>query len=329
MFYKEEMKGDYKLDKNRKFKLVILSRSFAKSSDEPLKYLQENNIDYELKRNNEPENEEKIANSIGDADAVIVGSEIIGQKVFDRCKNLKIISKHGVGLDSIDLVGAEERNIVVTNTVNANNESVADLTWLLILATSRNIMKKTLSKENFHWESGDLGNEVYRKTIGIIGYGNIGRSVARRGVGFDAKILVCDPMIKEIKSENGMNIRKVELDELFSQSDIISLHLPLNDATKHIINKKSISLMKDGVIIINTSRGDLIDENALSESLKAKKVKMAGLDVFSNEPPIGSPLFEADNLIATPHIATHSEEANYRMGMMAVKNVVDELKKFD
>ncbi len=311
----------------KRFKLVILSRSFAKSTDKPLILLKDSGIDYALKRNNEPENEEKIAEMIGDADAVIIGSERIGEVVFSRCKNLKVISKHGVGLDSVDLCGAKERNIIVTNTPDANHQSVADLTWLLILAASRNLLKNIVSPKTFDWKVSPLTNEVYKKTIGIIGYGKIGAAVARRGMGFDNRVLVFDPMVSTSLKVNGLDIKKVELNELLSQSDIITLHAPLNPQSKHMINGKAFGKMKDGVIIINTSRGGLIDESALNEALIAGKVKFAGVDVFSTEPPVGNPLLELDNVIATPHIGTHTMEANYRMGMAAVHNVVTELRK--
>jgi D-3-phosphoglycerate dehydrogenase len=305
------------------FKLVILSRSFAKASDEPLKYLKDAGIMYELKRNSEAEDEEKIASLIGDADAVIVGSDRIRQLVFERCKNLKVISKHGVGLDGIDLEEAAKRNIMVTTTHTANTESVADHTWLLILAASRDLGYKMLHFDTVEtqWNNSKLGMDVCDKTIGLYGYGKIGRAVALRARGFRNKILVYDPNIGEVK-EDGLEIVKVDFTELMSESDIISLHAPLTDETKYVINRETIQMMKDGVIIINTSRGGLIDEKALLEALRGGKVKAAGLDVFLREPPIGNDLLKHKNVIATPHISAHSFEANFRMGMAAAENVV-------
>jgi D-3-phosphoglycerate dehydrogenase len=311
-----------------KYKLVILSRTFAKSTKEPLVFLESAGVDYELKRNNDPENEERNASLIGDADAIIVGSDKIGEIVFERCKNLKVISKHGVGLDAIDIKKAAEKNIEVTITDFANNESVADLTWLLMLAASRNFINKVMKPENVmqRWNSTQLGNETCDKIIGLVGYGKIGRAVALRARGFRNKLLVFDPFVKNI-TEEGLDIVKAEFSELVARSDIISLHAPLNDGTKNIINREVIGNMKDGVIIINTSRAGLIDENALLEALKSGKVKSAGIDVFSEEPPTGNALLALDNVIATPHIGAHSLEANYRMGMMAAENVAKALNK--
>lgn len=311
-------------------KLVILSRTFAKSTDEPLTMLKAHHIECELQRNNMPEDEERIALMIGDADAVIVGSDRIGKTVMDRCPNLKIISKHGVGLDAIDVEEAHRRGIVVTLTEFANYESVADLTWLLMLAASRNLMGRAMNLGNAlaRWNDTALANETCEKTIGLIGYGKIGRAVAQRAVGFRNKVLVFDPLVEDVAIP-GLDIVKVDLKELAAKSDIISLHAPLNDQTRGMVDEALIQRMKPGVILINTSRADLIDEAALYRALKSGKVKAAGLDVFSEEPPLKNPLLALKNVIATPHIGAHSQEANYRMGMMAAKNVIRVLLKED
>ena len=313
---------------DEKRKVVILSRTFGKATDEPLKYLEQNGFIVNLIRNNEPENVELIAEKIGDADAVITGSDVINQYVMDRCPNLKIVSKHGVGLDSIDLDLAKQRGIAVTKTPDANNESVADLTILLLLAILRRFRENIITTSTPDWKAKTLSNDLYQKTVGLIGYGKIGLAVARRLEGFDCRILVFDPAINESKIQT-RNTTIVSMEELLKNSDIVSLHIPLNDDTHHMISHRQISVMKDGAILINTSRGALVDEKALYDALTSGKLKGAGLDVFSVEPPVEEPLLTLANVVATPHIAPHTVESNYRMGMAAARNIVEYFKKLD
>jgi phosphoglycerate dehydrogenase-like enzyme len=309
-------------------KLVILSRSFAKACDDPLRYLDENEIDYELVRNDEPENTEFIAQKIGDAQAVITGSDIIDRYVMDHCPNLKLVSKHGVGLDSIDLKLAAERGITVTKTPDANNESVADLTVMLMLSVLRNFVDNLIKCPTPDWHSKGLSNDLYGKTVGLVGYGKIGKAVAKRLVGFNAEILVSDPFVKESDFVTE-NTRLVRLENLLRYSDIVSLHVPLTEATFHMIDKEALDMMRDGAILINTSRGALVDDHALYQALIAGRLKGVGLDVFSVEPPVDEPLLTLHNVVATPHIAPHTMEANYRMGMAAARNVVEFFRKED
>lgn len=303
-----------------KYKVVILSRSFAKSCEDPLLYLENNCLDYKLVRNNDPENVEWIAEQIGDADAVIIGSDVINHYVMDSCPNLKVISKHGVGLDNVDLDLAKERGIAVVNTPDTNNESVADLTILLILSVMRKFKENIIKENSPDWKAKPLTNDLFGKTVGLIGYGKIGAAVARRLVGFSTEILVYDPYINQVDI-NTENTTLCSFDELLAKSDIVSLHLPLTESTNGMINSDAIAKMKDGAIVINTSRGALIQDGVLYEALKSGKLKGAGLDVFSVEPPIDELLLTLSNVVATPHIAPHTVEANYRMGMAASRNV--------
>ena len=309
---------------NKKCKLVVLSRSFAKASDKPLEYLRKYpELEYKILRNNSPEDRDYVAAQIGDADSVIVGSDVIDRYVLDKCPNLKVISKHGVGLDNIDLKLAQERGIVVTKTTLANNEAVADLTLLMMLAVLRKLPERAINSDTPDWSPKPLTHDLYQKTVGIIGYGEIGRSVARRLAGFSCEILAYDPCFPEDGFEKF--VREAELEEIYSASDVITLHAPLNENTRQLINGETLGKMKEGVVIVNTSRGDLIDEKALYQALVDGKVQGAGLDVFSKEPPVGEPLLTLPNVVATPHIATHTVESNYRMGIRAVENVIQVL----
>jgi D-3-phosphoglycerate dehydrogenase len=303
-----------------KKKIAILSRSFATGSRRPLEFLDEHGYEYHIARNGSPQDKERIAKTIGDADGVIVGSDVIDSFVLDRCKNLKVISKHGVGLDSIDTEAAKKRGIMITTTGDANTESVADFTIMLMLAVIRNLKVNILNDPSPLWEVKGLSSDLYGKTVGLLGYGKIGRSVAQRLSGFCVRILVYDPyIVKNVIVTD--NTRLCGLDSLLEESDVVSLHLPLTEQTRHLFNRHTFSKMKDHAVLINTARGGLVDLQDLGEALKTGGLLGAGLDVFPNEPPTNEPALCLPNVIATPHIATHTKEANCRMGMAAVKNI--------
>lgn len=312
---------------NNKYKLVILSRSFAMASEKPLQYLNDHKeIGYRLVRNTDPANTAYIAEEIGDADAVIVGSDVIDRYVLDRCPNLKVISKHGVGLDNIDLERAKQKGIKVTIAANANNESVADLALMFMLNIMRDFEAHLIRGSSPDWKAKQLTNDLFEKTVGIIGFGQIGMSVAKRLKGFSCRLLICDPMISQNDVPEDIGGTVVPLERLLRESDIVTLHAPLTKDTYHLIDDAAISRMKDLAVIINTSRGDLVDEKALYDALRSGKLKGAGLDVFSREPPVDEPLLTLKNVVATPHVASHTVEANCRLGIRAAENVIENLK---
>ncbi|MFT4143644.1 MAG: phosphoglycerate dehydrogenase [Mobilitalea sp.] len=300
--------------------LVILSRSFAKASDLPLNYLKEHGVDYRLVRNNAPEDIEYIIEQIGSARAIIVGSDIINRQVMDACPNLEIISKHGVGLDSIDLDYAKSKGITVTKTPDANNESVADLTLLFMLYLLRNLSNTILKESSPDWKAPKLSHDLFQNTVGLIGLGKIGMAVAKRLSGFRCRILAYDPYLKEVPDVE--NCFMVDMDTLLKESNIVSLHMPLTNGTREFMNREKIDKLKKGAFLINTSRGALVDEAALYQALITNHLGGVGLDVFTVEPPVNNPLIGLDNVVCTPHIAPHTEEANMRMGMAASENVV-------
>ena len=307
---------------NRKPRVAILSRSFGTASHAPFKVLESAGIPYTIVHNQEPQNTEHIAEIVGDADAVICGSDVMDRYVFDRCPNLKIISKHGVGLDSIDQKLAEERGIFVCCTPSANFETVADFAMTLILALQRDLRSNIIMTKTPSWNKPALTHDLFRATVGIMGYGRIGRAVAERLCGFQARILVYDPYLDASKISTP-NTKLVSMDEVLSQSDIISLHLPLTDSTKNIMNRDAFAKMKQGASIVNTSRGAIMDYRALYDALRSGKLRSAAVDVYPQEPPVNEPLLELPNVIATPHIATYTVESNDRMGIAAAKNIVD------
>lgn len=302
-------------------RVVVLARSFARASREPWEILERAGLIVEKKHNPEPENEEVVANLIGDASAVLVGVDKVGETVFSRCPNLKVVSKHGVGVDNIDLEAARRHGVIVTNAPGANSESVADMTFALILAFFRHLPLLIERVKNKEWGSPVLGEELSEKIIGIVGMGRIGKGVAKRALGFGMKVIFYDPLVED----GGEGCCKVSLEELFARADIVSLHAPLTAETRGMINSSLLSRMKESAVFVNTARGELVDEEALYSLLKEGKIRGAALDVLSTEPPFASPLFGLPNVIVTPHVAAHTKEANIKMGRIAALNIVKAL----
>jgi D-3-phosphoglycerate dehydrogenase len=256
------------------------------------------------------------------ADIVLVRSATKATKEYiDQAPNLKLIIRGGVGIDNIDVEYAKSKNIIVRNTPEASSVAVAELVFALMLAIQRNIVKAHNTTKNKEWIKKQLkGSELYHKTLGLLGIGRIARAVFTRAKAFDMNIIACDPYACYDECT------QVEKGDLFRDSDIISLHVPITDETKGMINKETISMMKDGVIIINTARGKLINEADLAEAIKSGKVKYAGIDVFENEPPEGSPLLEADNILLTPHLGANTFENMDRIGEIVVDIISDFVK---
>lgn len=260
-------------------------------------------------------------------DALIVRSATkVTKEIIENGEKLKVIGRAGIGLDNIDVATAKERGIKVLNTPGASAISVAELTIGLMLAASRHIARGTYGLKRGKWEKKALeGRELYGKTLGIIGFGNIGKEVAKRALSFEMKILAYDV----VKDEKGLPVNFVEFDELLRESDYITLHVPLIDATRHLINAEAFSKMKDGVIIINAARGGVVDEAALYDALISGKVYAAALDVFEVEPPtdeLRQKLLALDNVVATPHIGASTAEGQLRVGMEIVKKVIEVLE---
>lgn len=261
-------------------------------------------------------NEQELIETIPDFQiAVVRGATKLTRNVIQAASSLELIIRAGIGLDNIDRAAAEEKGIRVNNTPAATTTSVAEHTLGLMLAAVRNHGKANLSMKAHQWEKKALsGTELFQKTLGIIGSGRIGLEVARLSLAFGMRVLVYD--IIEVRTD--LDVEQVGFDELLAQADIISLHLPLNDKTKHIISASEFAKMKDGVILVNASRGGTVDENALLEALESGKVKAAGIDVFEKEPPTEFALVDHPNVIATPHIGAAAKEGQQRAGLEVV-----------
>jgi D-3-phosphoglycerate dehydrogenase len=301
-------------------KILITARSFLKSTNAQNLLKNER---YELVFNpyDRPLKEDEILNYINGVDAIIAGVDEITEKVIaNAMPTLKIIARHGVGYDNIDLNAAKKFGVFVTITPKANSVAVAELAIGLMIALARkiNVIDEKIRKES--WQR-IMGTELNNKTLGIVGLGNIGSEVVKRLYYFNMKILAYDKY-KLSEMIEKYNISYVSLDELLTQSDFITLHLNVTDETKGLINKNNIEKMKKNAILINTARGELIVEEDLYDALKNKKIAGAGLDVFENEPLKESPFFELENVILTSHIGAYTFESVDKMATMAAQEVI-------
>jgi D-3-phosphoglycerate dehydrogenase len=252
----------------------------------------------------------KVANEY---DAIIVrGRTKVIPAVFDAAPNLKVVGRAGVGVDNIDLPAAKSHNVTVVNSPIATTLAVAELAIGLMFAVSREIPRADAGMKNTKWLKKELeGIELNGKTLGVIGFGRIGAATAQRAAAMGMKIIAYDPQLKpdEIKARGG---DPVTLDELFAKSDFITLHTPLTNDTRGIINAAAFAKMKDGVRLICAARGGVVDETALLDALNSGKVAAAGLDVFATEPPGESALASHPRVVATPHIGAQTVEAQIR-----------------
>jgi len=258
-------------------------------------------------------------------DGIIAGLDRIDDAVIAAADRLKVISRYGVGVDTIDLDAARQRGIVVTHTPGANSTSVAELTIALILSLARNIPQAVFETKSGRWPRLS-GLSLEGKTVGLIGLGAIGRQVARRLGGFDCRIIAFDPCVDE-KTGGEFGVQMVALDDLISQSDFISLQCPLNQDTRGMVNSAFLNKVKPGTYLINTARGELVDEIALCEAVKNGRVRGAALDVLAEQPPRpDNPLLALPQILVTPHMGSHTDSAMNAMGWQALENCLAVLR---
>jgi glyoxylate reductase len=274
---------------------------------------------------------EDIINGVKNKDALLcLLTDTIDKDIIDAGNNLRIISNYAVGYNNIDVEYATKRNILVTNTPGVLSETTADLAFALLMATARRIPEgdKFMRANKFRGWAPELmlGTDIYGKTLGIIGLGRIGMLVAKRAKGFGMDILYYNTT-KKPEAEQELGIKYTKMDDLLRDSDFVTLHLPLTKSTKGLIGKKELALMKSTAYLINTARGEIIDEPALIKALKEKSVRGAGLDVFWGEPTdINPELYKLDNIVLAPHIGSASFETRSKMAEMAAQAVIDALE---
>ena len=265
---------------------------------------------------------EELISLIGDYEALVVRSQTkVTTEVIAAGKKLQVIGRAGVGVDNVDVEEATRRGIVVVNAPTGNTISAAEHTIALILALARHIPQANAVLKSGVWRRADfMGTEVRSKTLGIIGLGNVGSEVAKRARGLEMKLIANDPFISADHARN-LQVELVPLKQLLKEADFITLHTPLTSRTKRLIGDKELALVKPTVRIINTARGELIDEEALTKAVKEGRVAGAAIDVFSTEPATESILFDSDNIIVTPHLGASTAEAQ----VMAARDVAEQI----
>ena len=273
----------------------------------------------------------ELFDAIGDKDGLLcLLSDTIDSALLEAAPRLRAISNLAVGYNNIDIAAATLRGIPVTNTPGVLTQTTADLTWALLMAAARRVAEGdrfTRAGRFGGWSPTLLlGTDVYGKTLGIVGMGRIGQAVAKRAAGFDMRILYADPQPLEPDTERALHATRVELDTLLRESDFVTLHVPLTDATHHLIGSEQLRLMKPTAYLFNTARGSVVDEKALVAALQKKQIAGAGLDVFENEPHIAPELLNLENVVLLPHIGSASVETRTRMAVMAAENLVAALR---
>lgn len=270
-----------------------------------------------------PLTEDELIPLLQDCDGIVAGLDSITEKVLKSCPNLKVVSRYGAGYDRVDIQAAKECGIKVTNTPGVNAQAVGELAFGLILSAARKLPYLNTRTQEGEWVRS-TGMELKGKTIGILGLGAIGKVVGKCAQGFGMDVIAYDPFINEAYCKEN-NIESVSFDELMSRANVVSLHLPLLDSTRHMINAEAISKLPDGAIIVNASRGGIVDEDAAYDALVSGKLLGLGLDAFEVEPPVNNRLLTLDNVIATPHTGAHTKEATENMANASVKNIIDVL----
>jgi D-3-phosphoglycerate dehydrogenase len=262
----------------------------------------------------------ELSNIIGDYDALIVRSATkVTADLIAQGKKLRVIGRAGEGLDNIDLKKAYEMKIEVVNTPHVSAVSVAELTIGHLLALARQIVEGTVSLREGRWAKEELmGMEVNGKTLGIVGCGAIGKTVERLAIALGMKVVAVDMCVYG---------RFVTLEEMLPEADFVTIHVPLTPHTRHIISTKEFDMMKNGVMLIDCSRGGVVDQEALYNALLSGKVKAAALDVFEEEPPKNNKLLKLKNVYATPHVGAQTQEAQLRAGILIAKRVTEALEK--
>lgn len=304
-------------------KVLVTNVSFAKYSERAVKILEDYGLG--IVRPKQPViSEDDLLGYLDDVVAIITGLEPVTAKVINSAPRLRIIAKHGIGVDNIDLDAAKAKGVVVVNSPGTNREAVADLVFGLMLSLARRIPQSDSLVRAGEWPKV-FGQSVWGKTLGIIGMGVIGKSAVQRAKGFNMKVMAYDKFWNaEYAAANG--IAYAEIDEILKEADFVSLHVPLTPETKNLIGAEQLSMMKPTAYLINAARGGVVDEDALYKALKEGKIAGAGIDVFSSEPPTKSPLLDLKNVILTPHMGGFTDGALGLTSEFVAQAVVDGLE---
>lgn len=302
-------------------KILISTSTFAEFDHRPLELLKKNGFSYTLNPYKKKLSKEQALELYKDSDGVVAGTESIDKELLDAANKLKVISRCGAAMDGLDLEYAKIKGIKVFNTADAPCDAVAELALGLILALLRQIPLSDRQIRQGKWVK-DMGTLLNEKIVGIVGFGRIGKRLAYLLNGLGTKVTYYDPLVKDSGSASYSFLL---FHELLRESDIVSLHIPYSKENKYLIGGKELSLMKNTAFLINTSRGGMVDEEALYQALKNNKIAGAALDVFEEEPYNGK-LKELDNVILTAHIGSYAKEARIKMEIESVENLLAGLK---
>ncbi len=270
------------------------------------------------------ERSELVARLRGRQGLVCLITDTIDVPLLDACPGLKVVSNVAVGFNNIDVAAATQRGVVVTNTPDVLTETTADFAWTLLMATARRVVEadRYVREGKFtQWEFMLLlGGDIHSKTLGIVGFGRIGRAMARRALGFNMRVLYQDAVAADAATEKELRATRVDTATLLRESDFVTLHTPLLPETQHLINAQSLRTMKKTAYLVNASRGPVVDEAALAQALKEGRIAGAGIDVFEREPEVHPALIGLPNVVLSPHIASASSDTRVKMARLAVDN---------
>lgn len=307
-------------------KIVITPRGFHKCGLDNVKVIEDAGFTLEYNATGNAYTKEEFYEKTKDADGVIVGVEIVDREYIDSHKNLKAVVKFGVGTDNIDVEYCKQKGIFVGRTVGSNSRSVAETAISFILADSKNLFESIRTTRSEGW-SKLTGYEIEDKVVGIVGFGAIGKKVAEMAYGLGMKVLAYDPYTTDEEYTHKFGVKFTTIDEIISQSDFLSLHLPLTKDTKDLITLNELKKMKKSALLINTARGGIVNEKDLYIALSENIIRGAYFDVMTDEPPKkDEPLLSLPNFYLTPHIASRSKEAEKKTADMATRIIIDALK---
>jgi gluconate 2-dehydrogenase len=294
--------------------------------DDVLDYLK---LHFEVTSNqaDTPMDGDMLAKNLADKDgAMTTLVDRVDAQLLSRCPQLKAVCNIAVGFNNIDLAACSKAGVMATNTPGVLDDSTADFTWALILSTARRVVESDAHVRAGQWKGWYLkqflGKDVHHATLGILGFGRIGKRVARRALGFDMTVIYHDAQKADAETERYCNAALVSMDELLSRSDILTIHVPYAPSTHHLISSRELGKMKPRAVLIHAARGGVVDDAALVEALKSGQLAGAGLDVYENEPALNPAFLTMQNVVLTPHIASSSETTRHAMAMLAAQNLV-------
>jgi D-3-phosphoglycerate dehydrogenase / 2-oxoglutarate reductase len=307
-----------------KYKILVTPPNYSRLCPFAKKRLEDNGCEVVENTFGRPITTAELKERVGDIDGAIIGVDVWNEEIFSLAPKLKVMSRFGVGVDNFDIPAAHKRGIVATNAPGCNSNAVAEQTIGLIIAAMRAIPQLQVTTRQGAWDRF-VGHEIVGRTVGLMGFGNIARKVARKLSGFEVAIVAFDKY-PNLAAAAELGVAMVTADEVLSRSDVVCMLLPSLPETRHFMNRETFARMKDGAYFVNTARGALVDEAALAEAVRSGKLTAAGVDVYEVEPTsANNPLFQIDRLVTTPHTAAETFETYTAVGEVTATAVLDVL----